>query len=78
MTYKILSVEASDETVTTTVCYTLADGKTITVDIPHFSPASDADVIEGIQNREVTEQRRADATVNASKVAESLKASLSK
>lgn len=45
------------KTVTTTVQYDI-DGQTITVDVPHFMPLSEDDIILGIENREISERER--------------------
>jgi hypothetical protein len=61
MTYKILSTQANEETITTTVEYNF-DGTIITVDIPHFMPQNEADIETGILNRAASEKRKLGAT----------------
>jgi len=61
MSYKILSTKVNGETLVTEVEYTLKDGNKVTLEVPHFQPDDDASVIEGIENREVSEQRKVDA-----------------
>jgi hypothetical protein len=56
MSFTILSRRA-EQTVFTTVEYTF-DNQTVTVEIPHFMPASEEDIIKGIENREVTERAK--------------------
>lgn len=56
MTYKILS-RRTEQTVFTTVEYDF-DGQTVIVDVAHFMPNSEEDIIQGIENRAVTEQNR--------------------
>lgn len=72
MSYKILSTRTLDETLFTTVKYTLQDETEITVEVSHFAPKTKQDIIDGIENREVSEQNK----YNASKIAESLKLDL--
>jgi hypothetical protein len=61
MTYKILSTQVNEETITTTVEYNF-DGVMVTVDIPHFMPQNEADIETGILNRATSELRKLDAT----------------
>ena len=56
MNYKILD-RRTEQTVFTTVEYDF-DGQIVTVDVAHFMPGSEQDIITGIENRAVTEQRR--------------------
>jgi hypothetical protein len=56
MNYKILS-RRIEETVFTTVEYDF-DGETVTVEVAHFMPQNEDDIILGIENRAVTEQKR--------------------
>jgi len=60
MTYKILSTQANEETITTTVEYNF-DGVIVTVDIPHFMPQNEADIETGILNRAASEKRKLDS-----------------
>lgn len=54
MSYKILSTR-TEETVFTTVEYDF-DGEIVIVEVAHFMPQSENDIITGIENREVTEK----------------------
>lgn len=54
MNYTILNRRV-EETVITTVEYQFGD-TTVTVDVPHFMPGSEEDIIRGIENRAVSEQ----------------------
>lgn len=54
MPYTILD-RKDQVTVITTVEFTLSDGSTKIIDVPHFMPKDEADIIRGIQNREITE-----------------------
>lgn len=56
MAYTILS-RRTEETVFTTVEYDI-DGTTLVVEVAHFMPQSESDIIQGIENREVTERRK--------------------
>lgn len=56
MNYKILS-RRTEETVITTVEYDF-NGEVVVVDVAHFMPQSEDDIILGIENRAVTEQQR--------------------
>ena len=60
MTYKILSTQANEETITTTVEYNF-DGVIVTVDIPHFMPQNEVDIETGILNRAASEKRKLDS-----------------
>jgi hypothetical protein len=59
MTYRILSTR-SEETVFTTVEYEF-DGTPVVVEVAHFMPMSEEDIIIGIENREVSERRKFDS-----------------
>lgn len=56
MSYKILSTR-TEQTVFTTVEYDF-DGQLVVVEVAHFMPESEADIVTGIENRAVSEQRR--------------------
>lgn len=56
MSYKILSTR-TEQTVFTTVEYDF-DGQIVTVEVAHFMPESQEDIVKGIENRAVSEQRR--------------------
>jgi hypothetical protein len=45
------------KTVVTTVEYNI-DGEILTIDVPHFMPSSEDDIILGIENREITERNK--------------------
>jgi hypothetical protein len=62
-TFKILDKsevlnENNEKTVTTKVEYLFDEKDTITVDISHFNPKSDDDILLGINNRSVSERRK--------------------
>ena len=61
MTYKILNIQANEETITTTIEYNF-DGVIVTVNIPHFMPQNESDIEIGILNRAASEKRKLDAT----------------
>lgn len=60
MTYKVLSVVQSGDTITTEVEYSI-NGTIVTVRVPHFQPVSLADVLQGIANRATSESQKLDA-----------------
>lgn len=53
--YKILNTR-EEVTVITEVEYTFEDGSTSIVNVSHFMPNSEDDIIKGIENRFITEQ----------------------
>lgn len=55
MSYKILNTK-EQITVITTVEYTFEDGSTLIIDVSHFMPNSEDDIIQGVKNRFITEQ----------------------
>lgn len=55
MSYNILNTR-EQLTVITTVEYTFEDGSTSIIDVSHFMPKSEDDIIKGIENRFITEQ----------------------
>jgi hypothetical protein len=57
MSYEIKKVEIEDTTIITEVEFTLKDGSTEIVSIPHFQPETIHDVIVGIENREFCENK---------------------
>lgn len=59
--YKILSTKVNGETLTTEVEYTFKDGEKLTISVPSFQPDTKADVLAGVENREISEQRKIDA-----------------
>ncbi len=65
MTYTITSTRQVDETLFTTVQYNF-DGTTVTVEIGHFMPQTQEEVIQNILNRANSEQIKlaAVATIN--------------
>lgn len=48
----------STKTTITTVEFTFPDSKKITIDIPHFAPQSEDDILKGISNRYITELKK--------------------
>ena len=60
MTYKIISKRQDSDTLFTTVEYNF-DGVILTIDVPHFQPQSVKEVITGIENRGVSEERKLNA-----------------
>ena len=67
MSYIIKETTQNEDTITTLVEYTLGD-TVLEVSIPHFRPSSAQDVLDGIANREVSEQAKLDAAAVASQV----------
>lgn len=61
MSYKIISTKVDNDTLWTTVEYVFSDSSKKTVEVAHFMPANKAMVILGIENREVSEQRKVDS-----------------
>ena len=59
--YKINSTRIEGETLTASVTYTLKDDTLLDIDVPIFQPQSVDDVLNGIANREVSEQSKHDA-----------------
>jgi len=57
MSYKILSKKAVEDTVITTVEYSI-NGILVVADVSHFRPSSLEDIELGIANREATEKSR--------------------
>lgn len=62
MSYKILE-QREQLTVVTTVEYILKDGSTVTIDVSHYMPKDNNDIIKGIENREITENNKLDNTI---------------
>jgi len=54
MNYKVLNTR-EEVTVITEVEYTLNNGEVIIVNVSHFMPKSEEDIVKGIENRLVTE-----------------------
>lgn len=71
--YKILNTTVKDEIINTTVEYTFADDSVETIEIPHFMPKDMAEVILDIENREISEQTKRDATVKNELIAQEIK-----
>lgn len=67
MTYKIISTRQVDETLFTTVEYNF-DGTIVTIEVAHFMPQSNVEVVQNIINRAATEQTRIDATLLISNI----------
>lgn len=55
MNYKILNTR-EETTVITEVEYTFEDGSVSIVNVSHFMPKSEEDIVKGIENRFITEQ----------------------
>ena len=49
--------EGDTDTTWTTVDFVLDDTVTFTIDVPHFQPQSDDDIIIGVTNRSISERR---------------------
>ena len=60
--YKIKRIDAVEETINVTVDYTFKNGSVVTIIVPVFMPENRQDIITAIQNREISEQRKLDAT----------------
>lgn len=69
MKYKVLSSKAFEDFVRTEVEYTLEDGTKVVTLIPHFRPASAAEVEQGIINRAPEETNKAAATKGCVQIA---------
>lgn len=66
MKYTILSAKQVEDHIFTEVKYDFDDGTSATVSIPHFQPQSKDDVLLGITNRLMSENKKNDAAkVNA-------------
>lgn len=50
MSFKILNRQES-LTVNTQVEYTFPDGEVMIIDVPHFEPSSEEEILQNIQNR---------------------------
>jgi len=59
MEYKILD-RREQLTIITTVEYTYEDGSIRIVDVSHFMPNNENDIIEGINNRGISEYKNKD------------------
>jgi len=57
MNYKILNTR-EEVTVITEVEYTLNNGEVIIVNVSHFMPKSEEDIVKGIENRLITENNK--------------------
>jgi uncharacterized protein YpmB len=55
--YTITEAFVDEDTLYTVVTYEL-DGKEVTVKVPHFQPQSKEEVISGVENRLMTEDRK--------------------
>ena len=56
--YQIISTNSLEETLYTSVLFTFPDDSQLTVDIAHFMPSSQEEIVRGIENRYVVEARR--------------------
>ena len=63
MSYKIKSSEVKEDTLNVTVEYTFKDGSTEEIVVANFMPETKEQVLTSLGNREVSEQRKRDATV---------------
>lgn len=75
MTYKILSATADGDLLITVVEYDLG-GELVQVSVPHFQPASKADVAQGIANRAVSEARKRDEAARVLQIAGEIQADI--
>ncbi len=71
MSYKILKTRIQDEHLFTTVAYEI-DGKVVEVEVANFRPATEADVIQAIENRELSEQVKLVAVETIKEVAKEI------
>jgi hypothetical protein len=55
--YRIINSRVQGEILYTEVEFTFTDGAAKTVEVAHFKPQGEADILKGISNREVSEQR---------------------
>lgn len=62
MSYKINYITIRDDklTINTNVTYFLSDNSEITLDVDHFAPNSINEILDGIENREKSEQYKID------------------
>lgn len=63
MPYTIIKSEQRDESILTTIVYTIDGNILPPIEIPHYMPESKDAVIAGIEMREASEKRRLDAIV---------------
>lgn len=61
MSYQIISKEVNGETINTVVVFTINGKELEPISIPHFMPQSKEEIIQGIENREISEQRKMEA-----------------
>jgi hypothetical protein len=61
--YKINSTKIEEGTITSNVTYTLKDGTDLTIDVAVFQPLTKEEVLQGIANREISEQHKYDAEI---------------
>ena len=73
MQYKVISKEQKEETINTKVEYIFDSGEVVELDIPHFMVSSVADVMQGIENRWLSEQRKLEATKLNAQIIEEIK-----
>lgn len=69
--YRITNTRQDGEMLHTTVEYTFGE-QIIVVDIPHFQPTCKVDVITGIENRGLTEERKLQAMSRISEILQEL------
>lgn len=61
MSYQIISKEVNGETINTVVVFTINGKELEPISIAHFMPQSKEEIIQGIENREISEKRRIEA-----------------
>jgi len=76
--YTINSTEVNDETLTANITFTLEDRTEVTIDVFIFQPQDKDDVLEGIANREVSEQHKYNSQIAIKGIEEELKEFLKK
>lgn len=72
MSYVILKSEQRAETIVTTVVFTIDGVQLSPIEIPHFMPESKDSIIQGIENRELSEKKKLDAVKNNEQILKDL------
>lgn len=75
MSYVIKAVKQAEETINVTVEFTLSDGKKEII-VPVFMPESKEAIIQSIENREISEQRRIDGIKMVASLAKEMQAEI--
>jgi hypothetical protein len=70
--YTINSTEVKDEILIANVTYVLEDKTELTIDVDIFQPQNKEDVLQGIANREVSEQHKYDSQIAIEGIKEEL------